>query len=490
MRLHMIALTTSLCLSGIARGALPEASPESVGLDPARLARIDDVLRQAIEARDVPGAVAIVGRRGKIAYVKVVGQRSLEPSAEPMTRDTLFDMASLTKPMATATSIMILIEQGKLRLDDTLGKLLPEFDVNGKGAITLEQLLRHRSGLIADNPIGDYREGVEEAWKRLANLGLRSAPGSAYVYSDVNFITLGRIVEKFGGAPLDEYARSAIFQPLGMSDTGFRPTQNGQPRPDDVGRIAPTEPDEPGGPMLRGVVHDPRARALGGVAGHAGLFSTADDVAIYAQTLINGGVGPNGTRVLAPLTVRMMTDPADTPRGERRGLGWDVSTSHSAPRGSLFGPNGFGHTGFTGTSLWVDKETGAFVVLLTSRLHPDGAKPAPSRLRSAVATIVASSILDASETPPASPVLCGVDVLARQGFAPLKGKRVGLVTNHTGRTRDGTSTIDALFRADGVRLSALFSPEHGIRGLVDAAVDDSRDEATGLTVHSLYGKTR
>lgn len=494
MRGNIAALALVLCLPFAARGALPEARPESVGLDSARLARLDALLNEAVEAKVVPGAVAIVGRRGKIVYVKAVGKRSLEPDSEPMTRDTLFDMASLTKPVATATSIMILIEAGTLRLDDKLGVLLPEFDNQGKGAITLEQLLRHRSGLIADNPIGDYREGVEEAWKRLANLDLKTPPGTGFVYSDVNFITLGQIVEERGRATLDTFAQAKIFGPVGMKDTRFYSTEDGAPPPEILGRIAPTEPIEPGGTMLRGVVHDPRSRALGGVAGHAGLFSTADDIAIYAQTLLNHGTSPNGYRLLSPLAVRLMTDPADTPTGQRRGLGWDVATSFSAPRGTLFGPDGFGHTGFTGTSLWVDRETETFIVLLTSRLHPDGKKPAPGRLRSALATVVASAILDpprnegSSKTP--GRVFCGIDIWGRKGYEPLKGKRVGLVTNHTGRTRMGVSTIDALFKAPEVRLVALFSPEHGIRGLVDAAVDDSRDEATGLPIFSLYGKTR
>ena len=279
-----------------------------------------------------------------------------------MTRDTLFDMASLTKPVATATSVMILLERGKLRLNDRLGKLLPEFDNHGKGRITVEELLRHRAGLIADNALADYGDGPEAAWKKLADLELKSPPGSSYVYSDVGFLTLGRIVERVSGQGLDRFARENIFQPLGMADTGFLPA--------DAGRAAPTEPDD--GTMLRGTVHDPRARALGGVAGHAGLFGTADDLAVYAQTLLDGGLAPNGHRLLGPRTVRAMTDPGTTPAGQKRGLGWDIDTPHSAPRGALFGPGGYGHTGFTGTSLWVDPE------ILDLRHRPDQ-PPAPRR---------------------------------------------------------------------------------------------------------------
>ncbi len=466
----------------------------------------------------MPGAVVLVGRRGFIAYARAVGRRVVGPTPEAMTRDTVFDMASLTKPVATATSIMILIEEGKLRLTDRLGRVLPEFDDHGKGAITIDQLLRHRAGLIPDDPIADYRQGPETAWKRLAELDLVGPPGEQFRYSDVGFLILGRLVERIGGRRLDQFATERVFNVLGMKDAHFRPLDQADATNArvPVGRVAPTEPESRGGRMLRGVVHDPRSRALGGVAGHAGLFATADDLAIFAQTLLNGGLGPNGRRVLSPLAVKMMIDPANTPPDQRRGLGWDVQTSQSAPRGGLFGPTGFGHTGFTGTSLWIDPETETFVVILTSRLHPDGRGASPTALRFEVATLAAAAIADASYRPvpvaattgpapprpsrPAptayttavavQPVHCGIDVLVEDGFRPLRNRKVGLVTNHTGRTRGGASTIDVLFRAPGVKLVKLFSPEHGIRGEVDAAVPDSTDDATGLPIVSLYGRNR
>jgi uncharacterized protein YbbC (DUF1343 family)/CubicO group peptidase (beta-lactamase class C family) len=505
-RLAILVYPVFFGLSASAFGALPAGLPEQLGMDAVRLARVDAVVENAIKDRQVPGAVVLVGRRGRIAYARAFGRRVLVPREEPMTRDTLFDLASLTKPVATATSVMILIEEGKLRLDDRLGRLLPEFDNHGKGAITIEQLLRHRAGLIADNPIGDFADGSETAWKRLAELELAHTPGASYVYSDIGFMILGRLVEKVSGQSLDDFARDHIFSPLGMGDTLFRPARQATLE----GRVAPTEAAD--GSMLRGLVHDPRARALGGVAGHAGLFGTADDLAVFAQALLDGGLGPNGRRVLGPLTVRAMTDPGSTPPGQKRGLGWDVATPQSAPRGGLFGPEGFGHTGFTGTSLWVDPTTSTFVVILTSRLHPDGKAPSPTGLRYEVATVVASSIIDlgrdggpkvaaavaAPESGAPREVLCGIDVLVRDHFAPLKfnesgptsRRRIGLVTNHTGRTREGASTIDVLFKASGVELVALFSPEHGIRGAVDAEVADSRDEATSLPIFSLYSKTR
>jgi uncharacterized protein YbbC (DUF1343 family)/CubicO group peptidase (beta-lactamase class C family) len=453
---------------------LPDARPEALGLDLERLSRIDAAVEHAIEAKQVPGAVVLVGRNGKIAYAKAYGRRAVEPSEEPMTRETIFDLASLTKPVATATSVMILVERGKIALADPIAKHLPEFDQEGKGAITVEQLLRHRSGLIADNPIADYADGPEKAWERLAALQPVAPAGERFVYSDVNFLILGRLVERVSGQSLDAFARSNVFEPLGLRDTRF------QPAADDP-RIAPTEKDE--GKMLRGVVHDPRARALGGVAGHAGLFGTADDLAVFAQMLLDGGQGPAGKPVLAPATVAQMIDPGETPRNQRRGLGWDIATGFSAPRGRRFGPRSFGHTGFTGTSLWIDPDPKMFVILLTSRLHPDGKGASPTALRREIATLAASAVS-------VDPVACGIDILQRQGFAPLKGKRVGLVTNHTGRTLNNEPTIDVLFKAPEVKLVALFSPEHGIRGLVDTAVSDSRDEKTGLPIISLYGKNR
>lgn len=369
--------------------ALPDAPPEQVGLDPARLARIDEAVAGSIAHREVPGAVVLVGRRGKVVFARAYGLRRIGPAAEPMTRDSIFDLASLTKPIATATSILILVERGRLRLDDRLGDLLPEFDNHGKGEITVEHLLRHRAGLIADDPLADFADGPERAWERIARLELLGRPGERFRYSDVGFLILGRLVERRSGRPLDRFAHENIFDPLGMADTGFRP----EGRPGPIGRIAPTE-DRGETPFL-GIVHDPRARALGGVAGHAGLFGTADDLAVFAQMLLDDGAGHAGGRILKPETVRAMIDPADTPAGQKRGLGWDVATGYSSPRGAWFGPSSFGHTGFTGTSLWIDPRTQTSVILLTSRLYLDGRAPTAQALRAEVATLVAEALVDA-----------------------------------------------------------------------------------------------
>ncbi len=378
-----------------AGGTLPESPPAAVGFDAARLRRIDGAVDRAIAGGSIPGAVVLVGRRGAIAHAYVAGRRAVEPAPEPMTRDTVFDMASLTKPVATATSIMLLIEEGKLRLQDKVVRFLPELDNHGKNKITVEHLLRHCAGLVPDDPLEDYASGPAEAWKRIAGIDLTSAPGERFVYSDVGFLILGKLVERISGQSLDQFARDRIFRVIGMTDARFRPLEDRAGEDSlPANRIAPTEREMPSGSMLRGVVHDPRARALGGVAGHAGLFATADDLAIFAATLLGGGVTADGRRLLSPLAVRALFDPGSTPAGQKRGLGWDIDTSFSAPRGEFFGPESVGHTGFTGTSIWIDPETETFVILLASRLHPDGKKPSPTALRAEIATLAAAAIVN------------------------------------------------------------------------------------------------
>jgi uncharacterized protein YbbC (DUF1343 family) len=443
-------------------------------------ARLDAVMHQAIDRGELPGAVILVVHGDRVVFRKAYGLRSRKPAEIPMTVDTVFDLASLTKPVATATSIMLLLEQGKLRLSDRVVDYLPGFGQHGKDKITLEHLLLHTSGLIADNPESDYRDGRDKALERINDLTPLAEPGARFVYSDINFILLGEVVGRVAGESLDQFARKHVFEPLGMKETTFRP--QGALRE----RAAPTEARA--GRFEPGVVHDPRAYALGGVAGHAGLFSTADDLARFARMLLRGGA-LDGQRLLAADTLRTMTTPRPVPRG-LRAYGWDVDTAFSKNRGDLFPRDrGFGHTGFTGTSLWVDPGGDTAVIFLSNRVHPDG-KGNVTRLRGQVATLAAAAV---GYRPPADPppgCLAGIDVLERDGFALLKGRHVGLVTNHTGRDRDGRPTIDLLHGADGVTLVALFSPEHGIRGSADAKVADSRDEQTGLPVYSLYGDRR
>ncbi len=475
------------------------------------LDRVQRVVEEAIAEGETPGAVVLVGRGDEVLYFEAFGHRALVPESEPMTRDTVFDLASLTKVVATTTSVMQLVEQGRIRLSDRVGDFIPEFSRYGKQDVTVRQLLNHTSGLRPDLPLEDEFDGSEVAIERATREVLLAPPGERFIYSDINFFLLGEIVARVSGQPLPEYAREHVFEPLGMADTGFLPPESLRPR------IAPTEAcpplgwpcEGPDAVMLRGTVHDPTARRMDGVAGHAGLFGTAADLAVFCRMLLGGGA-TGGVRLLSPLTVARMTSVA-TPRhlDARRGLGWDIDSRFSSNRGDLLPPGSFGHTGFTGTSLWMDPLTDTYVVFLSNRLHPDGRGDVLA-LRARVATLVAAALEDVSAdaarqliatgadfgpqgAAPAremKPVLTGIDRLRVEGFRRLSGQRVGLLTNHTGRARDGRATIDLLAEAPEVDLVALFSPEHGIRGELDEPVASGRDERTGLPIHSLYGDTR
>ncbi|MGH9904268.1 MAG: exo-beta-N-acetylmuramidase NamZ domain-containing protein, partial [Pyrinomonadaceae bacterium] len=422
-----------------------------------------------------------------------------------------------------------------LRLSDSVSNYIPELKDEGRERITIEYLLTHRSGYAPDFDLKERWTGHEEAIRRLIKEPLRHPPGARFVYSDIGYIALGEVVQRVSGTTLDNFARQNIFTPLGMRDTGFRPAPRLRTR------IAPTEKrrgqmsylgdsaadaGDEGEKWLRGEVHDPTSFRMNGVAGHAGLFSTADDLAVYCQMILGRGQY-RGVRVLSPLTVAEMTRPRlVTENGWSRGLGWDINTSYSTNRGDLFPLGSFGHTGFTGTSIWIDPATDMFVVFLSNRVHPDG-KGDVASLRGKVASIAGAAVTDLAasgnavleqtryyeqlnqtlalfmfsrnqatdSTPQLNPsnsdtVLNGIDVLERDGFKQLAGLKIGLITNHTGRNRQGRSTIDVFHKANNVRLVALFSPEHGIRGLADEKVSDSRDEQTGLPIYSLYGETR
>ena len=468
----LLALFASSAAGAEPATRLPAATPAELGLDTAKLEQIDTVVQASINKGEIPGVVVLVVRQGKIAFRKAYGWRCKQPTEERMTVDTVFDLASLTKPIATATSVMILLEQGKWELSEPVSRYLPEFAKNGKEAITLEQLLLHTSGLVADNPVADYQNGRKKAWEQICNLRPLTGPGQQYRYSDVNFLVLGELIERQSGEALDVFARKHIFAPLGLRETLFRPDK------DLAERAAPTE--KRGDHWMRGEVHDPRAYLLGGVAGHAGLFSTAEDLAVFAQMILNGG-SYGGRCILKPETVRLMTTPRQLPQG-RRTLGWDASTRFSSDREDTFSARSFGHTGFTGTFIWIDPDHQIALILLSNRVHPDGqGQREIDRLRRHVTSLVVASIIKPT------PVLNGIDVLKRDGFRQLKGRRIGLVTNHTGVDSEGRSTIDLLHQAKGVQLVALFSPEHGIRGEVDRSVADGKDEKTGLPIYSLYG---
>ncbi len=459
--------------------------------------QLDEAVGQAVHDGLIPGAVLIAGANGTILHRKAYGNRALIPSHEAMTADTIFDAASLTKVIATTPALMKLFEQGKLRISDPVTNYLPEFD-GGKSDITIRDLMTHFSGLRPDLDL-------EPAWSGY-DLGIGKAlaerpvnpPGERFVYSDINFELLGEIVRRLSGETLDRYTHEKIFEPLGMTETMFNPPRSLRER------IAPTEIDPATGKPFRGVVHDPTSRYMGGVAGHAGLFTTADDLAKFAQMMLNLGE-LHGVRIFSPLTLRKFTAPATPPdQPILRGLGWDIDSPYSSNRGELYPIGSYGHTGFTGTSVWMDPSTKSFVILLTNVVHPHRGKSLSS-LRSRVATIVAASLgVDApgvtingyNEVEPHRmvaanhDVLTGLDVLERENFAPLKGKRIGLITNQTGLDRNGKRNVDAMLEA-GVKVTALFSPEHGIAGKEDRPdIGDSKDAATGLPVWSLYQNSR
>ncbi len=459
------------------------------GFKPAKLAEMDNAITTAITEKRLPGAVLWVERNGA-AYHRAYGNRALEPKAERMTEDTIFDAASLTKVVAGTPAIMLLVERGQVKLDAPVATYIPDFKGDGKEVITVRQLLNHTSGLRPDIDTRPAWEGYDTAIRMACTEKLRAPPGTVFRYSDINFFLLGHIVRQVAGMGLEQFVAREVYEPLGMKDTGFLPP------PAKLARIAPTQ--QTGVEMLRGTVHDPTARFMGGVAGHAGLFTTAADLARYARMLLHGGT-LDGARVFKPETVALMTR-VQTPEQieARRGLGWDIDSGYSRPRGAVFPIGSYGHTGFTGTALWIDPFSKTFWILLSNRVHPDG-KGNVLPLYAALGTLAAEAVegFDFANVPGALParaatagVLNGIDVLAKQNFAPLKKLRLGLITNHSGTDRRRNATIDLLKNAPDVQLKALFSPEHGIRGELDEKVGDSVDEKTGLPVHSLYGVRR
>jgi len=470
-----------------------------------RLGSVDSIIQQAIADGNIPGAVLLVGHDGKVIYRKAYGHRALDPKHETMTLDTVFDLASLTKVVATTTAVMQLVELGKLRMNDPVAKYIPEFAQNGKEDITLRQLITHYSGLAPDIELTPAFDSKESALRLAYAETPVQAPGSGFIYSDTNFIVLGALVERISGEPLDVYSTKHIFAPLKMTRTRFVPPAAWR------AKIAPTQYDETEH-MLRGVVHDPRARLMGGVAGHAGLFSTADDLSKFAQALLNGGGG-----ILSAVMVTKMTQPEQPPSAPvLRGFGWDIDSPFSSNRGDLLPVGSFGHTGFTGTSMWIDPTTQTYIILLTNAVHPRG-KGTAIALRSKVATEVTAalnltptekdelrwkSVTGYNEAQSAArrmstrngSVKNGIDVLEAHGFDVLKAaegkRRIGLVTNQTGIDSDGRRTIDVLAQAPGVSLDAIFSPEHGVTGSLDTTdINNSKDAATGIPVYSVYGAT-
>jgi uncharacterized protein YbbC (DUF1343 family)/CubicO group peptidase (beta-lactamase class C family) len=486
-------------LSPPARAATNQPLPT-----PARLAVLDSIVRDAIHDGQIPGAVLLVWHNGQVICRKAFGERALEPHREAMTVDTVFDIASLTKVVATTTAVMQLVEKGEVRLNDPVAKYLPQFAQNDKEDITVRMLLTHHSGLAEDLDLTELWDGRGTAFAMAFAEKPIYPPGSRFLYSDLNFIVLGALVERVSGQSLDAYCAKHIFTPLGMKHTRFLPSASWRPK------IAPTQYDEDE-KMLRGVVHDPTARRMGGVAGHAGVFSTADDLSKFSLALLSGSA------VLPSLAVEKMTTPQQPPTSfVLRGLGWDIDSPFSSNRGDLLPVGSFGHTGFTGTSMWIDPTTRTYIILLTNAVHPRG-KGSAVALRSKIATAVAAaipltvdekeelqwkSITGYNEAQTAARRLAarngrvqtGIDVLEAHNFDPLRAasgkKKIGLLTNQTGVDLEGRRTIDVLAHADGVSLEAIFSPEHGVTGTLDSTdIASTKDAATGVPVYSVYGAT-
>lgn len=479
--------------------------------------QLDQVINDAIAARDAPGAVVLVGHHGKVVYQKAYGMRSLEPTREPMTLNTIFDLASLTKVVATTPCVLRMLQLGQIRLNDPVAKYLPDFVQNGKQAVTIRELLTHFSGLPEDLDLKTDWSGEQTAMQMAFAEKLVMPPGSVFRYSDINFETLGFLVEEISKMPLDKYADAFVFQPLGMKETRFLPP------PQWRSRIAPTEYDEHN-IMLRGVVHDPTARRMGGVAGHAGLFSTAADLSKYAQALLDAlhykTKKTSKADFLNGLIVTKSTRPQQPPDATSlRGLGWDIDSAFSSNRGELFPVGSFGHTGFTGTSLWIDPYSDTYVILLTNAVHPHVGHSVVA-LRSKVASIVAVALNIGKELDKTHPLLAitgyneampgsrrmayrnatvlnGIDVLEANHFDALKPtsdgappRKIGLLTNQTGVDANGRRTVDVLNSVPGVKLAALFSPEHGAVGQLDTtATGNSIDAVTHVPVYSVYGNT-
>ena len=462
------------------------------------LSGLDDATRDSVAAGDVPGAVLLVGQGDRVVYRKAWGMRTLIPRPEPLTLTTVYDVASLTKVVATLPAVLWLVEQGKVDLEAPLGRYLHEFGAPTFREVTVRRVLTHSAGFPDLPSPTAIPKGFPEAARLLARAGLVYSPGGTFHYSDTGFILLGELVRRVSGEPLDRFTRKRFYTPLGMRDTTFHPPAEWKPR------IAPTE--ILGAGLLRGTVHDGNARLLGGVAGHAGLFSTADDLSRFCRMLLRGGE-LDGKRYLKESTIRAMLAPHQI--GETtRGLGWDMSSAYSRALGSFFPVGSVGHTGFTGTSIWMDPASRVYAILLTNRVHPYG-KGNVVDLRRRTSGVVGAAFFGGAALPetvaapaevPATaadpgtarvtPTRTGLDQLVAQGFAPLAGRSVGLVTNQTGVDAQGRRNVDLLAGARGVRLRAIFSPEHGLTGQLDTNVPHGRDATTGLPIWSLYGSER
>ena len=455
---------------------LPQASPEEDGFRADGLEGVDRLLDEFVEQGAFPGGVLAVGYRGKLAHLYPFGRLSYEVGAPEVAVDTVYDLASLTKVLATTIMAMILVDEGALDLDKPVVDYLPLFVGPGKEKVTVRQLLTHSSGLVAYGDLYNEIQGKKAYLERLQGMDLDYEPGTQSVYSDYGMILLGEILERVAGQPMEVFVEERVYGPLGMTDTGFLPDESLR------ARIAPTEDDPWRGYVAHGEVHDENAHAMGGVAPHAGLFSTAADVARFLQMILNGGVFEH-RRIVSRDIVEAWAERAGVP-GSDRAIGWDTKSAEKSSAGNYFSPNSFGHLGYTGTSMWVDPERELFLILLTNRVHPTRENNLIRKVRPAVA----DAVIRALEAPVVQVGLEQVDVGELDSLA---GKRLGLVVHAASVSSDGRHAIDVL-RDRGFDVERLFSPEHGLRGRAAAGehVDSGLDPVSGLPVVSLYGDQR
>jgi len=463
---------------------LARARPEDAGFRPGAMDEVDYLLDRFLAQKAFPGGVVAVGRQGKLVHLRPFGRLSYDEDSPPVTAETIYDLASLTKVVATTTMAMILVDEGRLDLDKPVQDFLPGFQGPGKEAVTVRHLLTHSSGVDWWAPLYEELRGKAAYLERIQAMDLVYEPGTRAKYSDLGLILLGEILERVAGQPLDAFVRERVFEPLGMTDTLFRPG------PDRRDRIAPTEQDPWRGRMVRGEVHDENAFALGGVAPHAGLFGTAPDLARFVRMILNGGVLEH-RRIVSRATVEAFTRRAGIP-DSTRALGWDTKSPEGSSAGALFSDRSFGHTGFTGTSIWIDPERQLFVILLTNRVHPTRENQLIRQVRPAVADAVVRGLAEPQPDPSGgAPVQVGVERIAAGALDALRGKRLGLVVHAASVTAEGRHAID-VFRERGLNVVRLFSPEHGLRGRAAAGerVENGRDPVSGLPVLSLYGGRR
>lgn len=466
------------------------SSPPASGA-PLDFSGLDPLITRAIEQRKLPGCVVTIGNRERVVFQRAYGQRALLPIQDPMTLETRFDLASLSKSVVTAIAVLQLVERGTLTLDTPAAEWLPEL-AQGRGArlkrtITVRQLLLHSSGLPAVTPLSDFEYPRDVAMAKMLGAAPVSSPGQRFLYSDVGYIALGELLARASGMDLASYAQQHIFGPLGMTRSGYTlaPEQRSEAAPTELG----TERD---GGWIRGVVHDPRAFRLQGVAGNAGVFSTADDLARLARALLNRGT-LDGKQLLSRLGVNRMTEPHFI--GDAvRALGWDMDSRYSSNGGDLLSAQAYGHGGYTGTSLWIDPEQDLFVLFLSNRVHPDGTGNV-IQLAGAIANLAVQTVTGhdtAGENTDRKPTTTqtGVDVLIATRFEALAGKRVGLVTNNSARAGDGLSTLDHFRRAKQLTLKAIFTPEHGLDASHEGRVQHSAGQPSTVPVFSLFGEDR